>query len=365
MKGLQKNFHPFFLFLLPVLAFLPVVAGAEGTPATYSLLAPLTGTIGPGTSPTLSTYLQGIVQVLIGIAGILAVIMVVVGGIELMGTPSASGKSAAKEKIWNAVFGVLLAIGAWVLLNTINPLLLSSELRLTDVAAPATNAPSGPATDPYPTKPGWYFKYSDASGTHYNPAGSSAETCAALLAPAAAAGKTVLETNGQKCFQVLSPGTSTPASELATRNALCGNNSCVGSTPIGINNRPCANVGDKGCTNVGGLPQSAVDFVKSLQAACSCNVTITGGTEYWLHKTHVAGQPIFDLGMSVSNFLASNGTGKRPSFVNYRVFWNGYWLTNEGNHWHACSASLSTWYCRNCTNSACSQQVDSSQAILP
>lgn len=340
-------------------ALTPAVVLAATTPDTYTLMAPLGGILSG--APNLSTYLQGIVQVTIGIAGVLAVIMIVVCGIKLMGTPSASGKSEAKECVWNAIFGVLLALGAWILLNTINPLLLSNELNLTEVTtAPATPPPAGPVTDPYPTKAGWYFKYSDATGTHYNPPGgtTSAETCAALIAPAVADGKTIIEVNGQKCFQVLAPNApATAQGELATRNTLCGNNSCIGSKPIGINNKPCAYVGATGCTNVDGLPSSAISVIKSIQQSCGCDVIVTGGTEYWLHKTHAANKPIFDLNMSVTNFLNTNGTGKRVSFLNYRVYWSGFWFTNENNHWHACQAGLSSWYCRNCTTSACTTQV--------
>ncbi|MEK7118496.1 MAG: pilin, partial [Patescibacteria group bacterium] len=110
--------------------YTPVARAGGGISATYTPLAPLTGLLGPGTSLNLTQYLEGVVQVTIGIAGILAVIMMVYCGLKLMGTPSASGRSEAKECIANAILGVLLAIGAWILLYTINPLLLSNELRL-------------------------------------------------------------------------------------------------------------------------------------------------------------------------------------------------------------------------------------------
>lgn len=127
-------------FSLVLLTALPAVVFAADTPTTYTLMAPL-GPL-PG-SLDLTTYLQGVMKVAIGIAGILAVIMLVYCGIKLMGTPSASGKSEAKECVWNAIFGVLLALGAWILLYTINPLLLLSELKLGDVAV----APGTPATN--------------------------------------------------------------------------------------------------------------------------------------------------------------------------------------------------------------------------
>lgn len=352
-----------------VLLFLPYTVSAQ----EYTLMAPFGNLLsGP---QNLTNYLQGIVQVLIGLAGILAVIMVVVCGIRLMGTPSASGKSEAKECIWNAIFGVLLALGAWILLYTINPLLLSSELNLAPVVVTsATPAAPGPRVDPMPTAPGYYFRYSDATGTHNNPAGNSAATCAELLALAEkpGSGKTIVPLpDGRKCFEVLPPNTQIAADEASVRTALCGNTSCVGSTPVGINARPCRGVGDTGCTNVAGLPSSAVNFVKNLASACGCTVIISGGTEYWLHTTHAANKPIFDLRIKASgpeaaatSYIVANGTGKRSSFKNYRVFLNGFWLTNEGDHWHACQADLNYWFCRNCTTSACSTQKDPSVALL-
>ncbi|OGZ08756.1 MAG: hypothetical protein A3D65_04100 [Candidatus Lloydbacteria bacterium RIFCSPHIGHO2_02_FULL_50_13] len=122
-------------FLLPILTFLlPEFAFAQN----YTLMAPM-GSILSG-SPDLTTYLQGAVIVVIGIAGLLAVSMTVFCSMRLMMAQSASARSAAKECIWNAIYGLLLAIGAWIILYTINPFLLSSEVELGNVAlAPLQN----------------------------------------------------------------------------------------------------------------------------------------------------------------------------------------------------------------------------------
>jgi len=123
-------------------------------------------------------------------------------------------------------------------------------------------------------------------------------------------------------------------------------------------------VGSRGCTNVGGLPSSAIDFIKGLQSACGCNVVITGGTEYWLHKTHAAGKPIFDLRLKeggtltgATKYILANATGKRSSFTNYRVFLNNFWLTDEGDHWHVCELGQNYWFCKNCTDKSCKTEV--------
>ena len=107
----------------------------------YYLLAPLPGLgktdgIGSFFDPTgngnqttsLGTYLNPMISIFIGICAVLAVIMILWGGIEYMGSELISSKEAGKERIRNAIFGLLLALGAWTLLNTINPNLLNSDI---------------------------------------------------------------------------------------------------------------------------------------------------------------------------------------------------------------------------------------------
>jgi hypothetical protein len=65
----------------------------------------------------------------------------------MMMSGSVSGKSEAKECIWNAIFGLLIAIAAWAILYTINPDLLKNSFILADIPTPAgsTAGPSGGA----------------------------------------------------------------------------------------------------------------------------------------------------------------------------------------------------------------------------
>jgi hypothetical protein len=115
-------------------------------------------------------------QTAIGVSGILAVIMIVVCGIKLMAGGSVSGKNEAKECISNAIFGVLLAIGSWLILNTINPLLLIAKPSAG--VLPGTLAPASltPGVSPNPTGKGCYFKYRDLLTG--NEKFSGADTCA-------------------------------------------------------------------------------------------------------------------------------------------------------------------------------------------
>ncbi|OGZ17069.1 MAG: hypothetical protein A3H76_01840 [Candidatus Lloydbacteria bacterium RIFCSPLOWO2_02_FULL_54_12] len=357
---------------------------------TYTLKAPF-GTLLTG-PVELSTYLQGIVQIAIGVAGILAVIMIVVCGIKLMGTPSASGKSEAKECIWNAIFGVLLAIGAWILLYTINPLLLSKELNLANqVAPPAPAAPVGtpvagtPAgctggtpAQPRPTAPGWYFQYCKAGETlgTYNPAGTSGQTCAQLAQAAASTGKTLMpQANGETCFQVLPPGAA-PApiagggSEADVRTNLCENPTCLGPNArrVQVSTNPCPSVGSRGCTDVKQLGTQAQQAIIALAGSCPtpCVVIVSGGTEYWLHGSRSTTPPppsstaahsynnnVFDLRKSsqLDAVIKATGNTQKKSFGNYYRWRHTnaggtFWYTDEGDHWHACIEGAAASYCQ-------------------
>ena len=73
----------------------------------------------------------------------MAVIMIVIGGIEYLSTDSMFGKEGGKEKIKNAVWGLILAIGAYAILNTISPRLVNFSLILSSIPPPATTTPVG------------------------------------------------------------------------------------------------------------------------------------------------------------------------------------------------------------------------------
>ncbi len=82
--------------------------------------------IGDTASPTsVEGLLQGLFQLSISIGAILAVVMIAVGGIEYMGSDAISSKSAGRERMFNAVLGLVLILGTYVILNTLNPNLLS------------------------------------------------------------------------------------------------------------------------------------------------------------------------------------------------------------------------------------------------
>ncbi len=376
--------------------FLPLIAGAQ--PAgqaqgmTYTLLAPF-GTLLQG-DMTISTYLTGMFMILIGVSGILAVVMIVICGIKYMGSGDNSGaRSEAKDCIKNALFGVLIAIGAWVLLNTINPLLLTNDFIVTPQdsqgGVPSTPKPGRPGglaatTEPVPsptTHPsGYYLRTTDGYGNTKNTRFNTKEECDRVSEGMKNAGEPITIDPNWDCKYVESQARPIPQSEKDTRMAICGNESCVCNVkgvasfcpgqPVSINKQPCTAAQmtetKPKCTNVAGIPDGTIDFIKNLSSACGCQVLISGGTEPG-HKTHAANAPIFDLRLShnqatnvgdklynlikggdpntpTGDALLKNDVGCQNcvmSFAGNKAWlYDGYYFTDEKSaperHWHVC-----------------------------
>ena len=104
----------------------------------YKLLAPIgkltsINTSSNGTCPGnpditngVACYLNIIFKIGIGLAGALAVVMIVVASIQYMGDESVFGKTEAKGKIFSAILGLIIALAAYAILNTVNPDLTGS-----------------------------------------------------------------------------------------------------------------------------------------------------------------------------------------------------------------------------------------------
>lgn len=86
------------------------------------------GTFGPcaEASSSIAQYLVNIYRFGLGIAGILAVGMIVTGAIYMtVSSSSIDKKSEGRDMITNALIGVALLFGSYILLNTINPELIT------------------------------------------------------------------------------------------------------------------------------------------------------------------------------------------------------------------------------------------------
>jgi len=101
------------------------------------------------TEEGLGNYLNLMIKIFIGICAVLSVVMIVVGGLEVMTSELEHTKTAGKERIMHAVLGLLIALGAYALLYTINPDLLRSDLCV----PPEIRGPDGKCTTPATPNP--------------------------------------------------------------------------------------------------------------------------------------------------------------------------------------------------------------------
>jgi hypothetical protein len=106
------------------------------TDTTYTMLAPL-----PGLEGTINTvddcpfgkYLNIIIKLIMGISAVLAMVMITMGGIQYITSDLVSNKEAGRETITHAILGLVMMLGAFLILNTVNPKLLNACLKMPTV----------------------------------------------------------------------------------------------------------------------------------------------------------------------------------------------------------------------------------------
>lgn len=214
------------------------IAHAEG----YAPLAPLPGTFtgSSGQETTnLSTYLSGVIKLLIALGVGLSVLFAVIGGTQYVAASiNPAAKAGALERIQNSIVGLILVLSSYLLLSIINPKLVAFELTLPPLSLDV---------------------YKD----------------------------TGIVTGDQW------------GDDTAVRDALSK------GTSIRFNKPNCLSINADNCTSVFGLNSKAIIGLRKLADNCtswvtvgSCSITITGGTEYWLHKSHTTGTRV-DLSQDV------------------------------------------------------------------
>ena len=138
------------LFLL-LIGFIPhVFAQTTAVPAQgtsgFTALAPIPGltsgfngatTINP---TSLASFFNNLYKFLIGLAAILAVIEIIWGGLEISTKDSVSKQSDGRQRITQAILGLVLVLSPVLVFSIINPSILNLSLNL-----PALNTASGGA----------------------------------------------------------------------------------------------------------------------------------------------------------------------------------------------------------------------------
>ena len=98
---------------------------------TYTLLQPLPvegGYLKDNKNVTLKDYLTWVFRFVLALAGFLAVMMIVIGGVEyIISGASEAMRGEAKKRIENAIWGLVMALVSYLVLYTINPSLVDLE----------------------------------------------------------------------------------------------------------------------------------------------------------------------------------------------------------------------------------------------
>lgn len=191
-------------------------------------------------------------------APILVIVLVVGGFIYVTSGGNPKRTEQAKSLLTSAIVGIIIALAAWLIVNTILNVLVKKEF-----VPPWTDIKGSDC--PLPLEP--------------TPVDLSKLPRSDLIAP---------------------PGTY--QTEAEARQAL---NRFPG---ININKEPCSFWGETNCTDVKGLPKSTGDKLWQLQTKCTsgnipCRFVLTGGTEGEgiIHKTHGIGESAVDIAPEKSN----------------------------------------------------------------
>ena len=84
--------------------------------------------IGSKTITNLGDYIVQAYNYAFIIIGMLAIIMIMIGGVQYLMARGGPGVNQAKSRIGNAVLGVILLLAAYLILNTVNPAILKLSL---------------------------------------------------------------------------------------------------------------------------------------------------------------------------------------------------------------------------------------------
>lgn len=113
-EGYDENCYE---FLAPIPGFSSTGGGVETTADGRVAVTNLSGF-------QLGDYIQSIFNIALGLLMVLSVIMIVFAGVRYMTAEAIFNKQGAKEQITSALTGLILALGIFLILETINPALL-------------------------------------------------------------------------------------------------------------------------------------------------------------------------------------------------------------------------------------------------
>jgi hypothetical protein len=213
-------------------------------------------------------FANGVIKLTVGFAAVLAVIMFFIGGFQYMTGESLNMKGEGKSKMQNAVLGLVLVLASFVILNTINPQLVTLRLAFSPGSGGGNNngqqggiqnPPQGPAEG--------NFCYISNSGPN-----RGERICYQTQTQCNNAAQDAGVTGG--CF------TRAPVGSQAHEEALCSftNEGVQVSSTAGS----CGTCGapQQCATSLDGVKESTIKGILKLKDGCpGCSMVITGGTE--------------------------------------------------------------------------------------
>lgn len=128
----------FFLLLV----FIPHALADTG----FVPLAPIPGLTNDTTANgiinngSFADFFNNLYKFMLGLAVTLAIIEIIWGGLEISTQDSVSKKSDGKQRIYNAIFGLVLILSPVLVFSLINPCILNLSIALTPLGTtPAAN----------------------------------------------------------------------------------------------------------------------------------------------------------------------------------------------------------------------------------
>ncbi|MCC2631102.1 MAG: hypothetical protein K0S38_911 [Candidatus Paceibacter sp.] len=142
MKLSLKKYLPYLLSIVMVFGFAISAhhAFAQLTP-NYTPLAPIEANGVTIRTTDLTGFLIDLFRITVAFSAALAVVMIIVGGIQYMSTDAWSGKQEGQKRINSALAGLLLVMVSYLILYTINPALVDIAAITRDMRP--VGAPTG------------------------------------------------------------------------------------------------------------------------------------------------------------------------------------------------------------------------------
>jgi len=302
----KKLVFTFFVSLFVLSLLVPILSFAQ-----QKGLVPCEGPLDCDLCALLK-LVENIVNYLFIIAFPIGAAMVAWAGIKIMTAAGSEQKvKEGRDVLWIAIIGIALTLGSWLILSTfvqfvsgggLNPF-GSVTCTTSQIARPPTpTRPPGEqppvTTDKHPSV-GKSTQSSDFPDSYYNEDAIAEELAKRMKLEDA--GVTIRSTDGTGGY--------------------------------------CTSYGDRGCTDVRGLPDSTINSIIALKKGCdaqygNCRVAINGGSEAG-HQEHRPGVPIYDLDNDNTTDKYLTGGGPVTVGATYNKVGDGcgYWREDAG-HWH-------------------------------